>query len=128
MIVVDSSVWIGWFLRHSHKEVEKLRTADPMDIIVPDLVLTEVLQGARTEREAGIIAKELSIFGARSISSPTLAVKAAENYRMLRRRGITIRKTIDLIIGTFCIENGFALLHIDRDFHPMADHLGLALA
>ena len=55
-------------------------------------------------------------------------MKAAENYRALRRRGITIRKTIDLIIGTFCIENGFALLHMDREFHPMADHLGLALA
>ncbi|MBB4065665.1 type II toxin-antitoxin system VapC family toxin [Gellertiella hungarica] len=127
MIVVDSSVWIGWFQRHDNEQIEKLRHADPLRIFVPDLVLTEVLQGARTDSDARRIERELAIFGPSTICSPTLAIKAAENYRALRRRGITVRKTIDLIIGTFCIENGFSLLHLDRDFRPMAEHLGLKL-
>ncbi len=128
MIVVDSSVWIGWFLGHDNEQVRKLGTIDALDILVPDLVLTEVLQGVRTERQASLIRSELFLFGVCSVTSPILAVKAAENYCLLRRQGITIRKTIDLIIGTFCIENRFSLLHMDRDYEPMAERLGLRLA
>ena len=70
----------------------------------------------------------LSEFPCVAMMSPQLAIKAAANYRFLRGRGYTIRKNNDLIIGTYCIENGYELLHNDRDFQPMADHLGLQLA
>lgn len=128
MIVIDSSVWIDWFRNATNEQTAKLATVNPMRVLVADLVVAEVLQGARSDVDARIIENELSAFGIWPISSATIAIKAAENYRLLRRRGITIRKTIDLIIGTFCIENGYALLHSDRDFQPMAVHLGLKLA
>lgn len=128
MIVVDTSVWIDLFVNRETETVLKLQKIDPVDLIVVDLVAVEVLQGVRTERQARRIEEEFRIFGIQPACSPDLAIKAAGNYRRLRSRGITIRKTIDLIIGTFCIENGHALLHADRDFVPMAEHLGLVLA
>lgn len=128
MIVVDSSVWIDLFVNRETETVLKLQKIDPVDLIVVDLVAVEVLQGVRTERQARRIEEEFRIFGIQPACSPDLAIKAADNYRRLRSCGITIRKTIDLIIGTFCIENGHALLHADRDFVPMAEHLGLVLA
>lgn len=128
MILVDSSVWIHWFANYTNQHTAKLAKLDPMAIIVADLVVTEVLQGARTEASARQIEDLLSAFGILTICSPSIAIKSAENYRILRKRGITIRKTIDLIIGTFCIETGYSLLHADRDFDVMAAHLGLRLA
>ena len=90
-----------------------------------DLILCDILQGFRTETEARFVERTLSRFEAVTLCSPELAVKAAANYRFLRTRGITIRKTIDVIIGTFCIERGHHLLHSDRDFEPMERLLGL---
>lgn len=128
MIVVDSSVWIAKFRGTSCREVGLLDgLIDDGTLLLGDAVLLELLQGVRTERELNQVFRELNAFDIQHMLSPTLAIKAAENYRALRRRGITIRKTIDLIIGTFCIENGFSLLHLDRDFRPMAEHLGLRL-
>ena len=101
---------------------------DPSDIVVGDLILLEVLQGARSERHAAIIEQSLREFTIRSMLDDDLAVRAARNYRLLRERGVTVRKTIDVIIGTFCIREGHALLHDDRDFNPMAEHLGLRIA
>lgn len=104
----------------------KLRAiADPSDIIVGDIVLLEVLQGARDDAHAAIIERNLRQFPIASMISDSLAVQAARNYRQLRDRGVTVRKTIDMIIGTFCIEQGHELLHDDRDFDPMAQYLGL---
>lgn len=129
MIVVDSSVWIAHLRDRDTPEVRKLRALDdPSEILIGDLILLEVLQGARSERLAGLLERHLRQFAIASMLSPALAPRIARNYRFLRDRGITVRKTIDMIIGTFCIEGGHRLLHADRDFEPMVEHLGLRTA
>ncbi|MBY3180767.1 PIN domain nuclease [Rhizobium sp. 25PS6] len=129
MIVVDSSVWIAHLRGVESAARWRLQNIeDPLDIVVGDLILLEVLQGARNERHASVIEESLRQFTVSPMLGDSLAVKAARNYRLLRERGITVRKTIDVIIGTFCIEEGYALLHDDRDFDPMTEHLGLKIA
>ncbi len=128
MILVDSSVWIEHMRNSITKQVRFLRSLRGSDILLGDLILLELLQGARSDRHASDLALELSEFKTASLSDPALAVVAARNYRFLRSRGITIRKTVDLIIATFCIESGHELLQSDRDFRPFRDHLGLVLA
>lgn len=126
MILVDSSVWISHFNQALTRPVEYLRELIAVEpILVGDLMLCEILQGFRSEPAARLAERALRRFEIVSLCNPELAIKAAENYRFLRRRGITVRKTIDLIIGTFCIEHGHALLHSDRDFEPMERLLGL---
>jgi predicted nucleic acid-binding protein len=88
-------------------------------------VLLEVLQGARDDRHAQDVETELRVFRIERMLNDDVAVKAARNYRMLRGRGITVHKTVDLIIATFCVERGHSLLHDHRDFDVMAPHLGL---
>ncbi|GLS41969.1 ribonuclease VapC [Mesorhizobium tianshanense] len=129
MIVVDSSVWIAHLRNTDSVSVGKLRHLDDtQEILVGDLILLEVLQGARNEPHAQLIERNLRQFAIVPMLDPATAVEAARNHRMLRQRGITIRKTIDMIIGTFCIRGGHALLHDDRDFDPMVHYLGLQLA
>ena len=131
MIVVDSSVWIANLRGADSEAVRKLyafAASDDDQILVGDLVLLEVLQGARDEAQAARIEQNLRQFPVMPMLDGRLAVRAAYNYRSLRGRGITVRKTIDMIIGTFCIEGGHTLLHDDRDFDPMAQHLGLQVA
>jgi predicted nucleic acid-binding protein len=126
MIVVDSTVWVSHFSDVLHEEVIRLRSIDQADeIIVGDIVLMEVLRGARSERDAKAIERRLSLFALERMLDERLAAVAARNYRILRSRGITPRSSIDLIIGTFCIERGHSLLHRDRDYLPMQEHLGL---
>ena len=126
MILVDSSVWIGHFNQVLTRLFEYLRELIPIEpILVGDLMLCEILQGFRSESAARLAERSLRQFEIVSLYDPELAVKAAANYRLLHRRGMTIRKTIDVIIGTFCIERGHALLHSDRDFEPMERLLGL---
>jgi predicted nucleic acid-binding protein len=127
MIVVDSSIWIGQLRRSRSDKIETLaRIRNPAtSILVGDLVLLEVLQGARNDRHAAEIERELRVFRIERMLDDGIAVKAAANYRALRDRGITVRKTIDLIIATFCVERGHSLLHDDRDFDPVAAPLGL---
>jgi predicted nucleic acid-binding protein len=127
MIVVDSSVWIGQLRRSRSDKTETLESIrnPATSILVGDLVLLEVLQGARNDRHAAKIERELRVFRIERMLDDGIAVKAAANYRALRDRGITVRKTIDLIIATFCVERGHSLLHDDRDFDPVAAHLGL---
>lgn len=126
MIVVDSSVWIDFLNGRQAAHVERLRATLGVDqIIVGDLMLCEVLQGLGTERDARQVETLLRRFEIVPMAGDEIAVSAARNFRSLRRRGVTIRKTIDLLIGTWCIENGRALLHHDSDFRPMAQHLGL---
>ena len=96
-------------------------------LLVGDLVLCEVLQGLANEREAALVERVLRRFIVESTVSPALASKSAANYRALRARGIMARRTIDMLIGTFCIEHGHLLLHSDRDFDPMERHLGLSV-
>lgn len=130
MIVVDSSVWIAQLRGQATAPVQRLRALvaeDDDQVLIGDLILLEVLQGARDDAHAARIERALRAFAIAPMLDPTIAVQAARNYRLLRARGITIRKTIDMIIGTFCLLGGHALLHDDRDFDPMAEHLGLRI-
>lgn len=128
MIVVDSSVWIASLRRQRSRAVLRLQAAvesEDDQILIGDLILLEVLQGARDEAYAARIERNLRNYPIASMLDETIAVQAARNYRRLRARGIMVRKTIDMIIGTFCLAGGHALLHDDRDFDPLAEHLGL---
>ena len=128
MIVVDSSVWIAQLRAQATPAALRLRAIVEEDddrILVGDLILLEVLQGARDEAHAARIERNLRSYPIAPMLDEAIAVEAARNYRVLRARGVTVRKTIDLIIGTFCQVGGHALLHDDRDFDPMAAHLGL---
>lgn len=126
MIVVDSSVWIDFLNGRRASHVVALQAALGKEgIIVGDLMLCEVLQGLDSERTAQQVEALLRRFEIVSMAGDAIAVLAARNFRSLRRRGITVRKTIDLLIGTWCIENRRPLLHNDGDFRPMAQHLGL---
>ncbi len=131
MIVVDSSVWIANLRGTESEAVRKLRgfvETEDDQIVVGDLILLEVLQGARDEAQATRVERNLRRYPVVSMLDDRLAVRAAHHYWSLRGRGITMRKTIDMIIGTFCIEGGHTLLHDDRDFGQMAQHLGLQIA
>ncbi len=126
MIVVDSSVWIDFLNGRDAPHVRGLRAIlGTEEILVGDLMLCEVLQGLDSERAARDVEALLRRFSIVPMAGEAIAILAARNFRSLRRRGITVRKTIDLLIGTWCIENRRPLLHNDGDFRPMARHLGL---
>ena len=126
MIFVDSSVLIDYFNGKENWQVEKLDEMLGKDIVViGDYVLVEVLQGFKNDKDYETAKSILSSFPCFNICGEEIAIKSANNYRKLRKRGITIRKTIDVIISTFCIENDLILLHNDKDFFPFEKHLGL---
>ncbi|WP_207461639.1 PIN domain nuclease [Azospirillum sp. SYSU D00513] len=126
MIVVDTTVWVDFFRGADTAQVRKLKALLGRGLIlVGDIVLLEVLQGVRNDAEAGRVEQALRAHAVEAMLSPEVTPKVAANYRALRAKGITVRKTIDMIIGTFCVEGGYALLHNDRDFEPMRQHLGL---
>jgi predicted nucleic acid-binding protein len=126
VILVDSSVWIDLFNGIDNHGVLIVReNVGRGTLIVGDLMLAEVLQGFRTEREAVLATEALEAFTQVAIVDASIAKRAAEHYRHLRRLGVTIRKTIDLLIATRCIDKGWLLLHNDRDFEPLREHLGL---
>ena len=126
MIVVDSSVWIDFLNGRNAPHVQRLRTVLGTDeVIVGDLMVCEVMQGLDSERAAREVETLLRRFEIVAMAGDAIAVAAAGHFRSLRRRGITVRKTIHLLIGTWCIENRRPLLHNDSDFHPMTRHLGL---
>jgi predicted nucleic acid-binding protein len=126
VIVVDSSVWIAYFRAVDNVSTRKLDALDlDLSLLVGDIVLLEVLRGARNASDARRIERELRRFDVVPMLGEALAIEAARNYRFLRGLGITLRKVPDLIIGTYCIEHGHILLHDDRDFEPMREHLGL---
>jgi predicted nucleic acid-binding protein len=128
MILVDSSVWIAHLRNQGTAAVGKFRSIrDPNEILVGDLIIVEVLQGARDEAHAARLEAILRRYVFESMLGSDLAVTAARNYRALRGKGITVRTTVDLIIATFCVERGHALLHDDRDFDPLAAYLGLTV-
>ena len=128
MILVDSSVWIAYFNGNPTPSADLLdHLLDEADqtIVVGDLVLFEVLRGFRHDRDFEQARRWLGRLPCVEIGGERLALRAAAHYRSLRRRGLTIRSPIDTLIATFCIEEGFVLLHDDRDFDPFAAHLGL---
>ncbi len=128
MIVVDSSVWIDLFEANATPQAVFLREIlGVSEVGIPDLALTEVLQGTRSDRAFANAHRILrSMFLIETVGS-AVAVQAARNYRHLRSFGITVRKTIDTLIATRCIMDGHELLHNDRDFDPFAEHLGLVV-
>ncbi|MBK7792209.1 MAG: PIN domain nuclease [Betaproteobacteria bacterium] len=126
MIVVDSSVWIDYFRGRATPQVETLDALLGVEpVATGDLMLTEVLQGFASDRDFNRARKLLMSLVIVDLAGPSIAVKAAENFRALRRLGISVRKTIDTVIATHCIENRLPLLYSDRDFDPFVEHLGL---
>ncbi|MBS0318080.1 MAG: PIN domain nuclease [Proteobacteria bacterium] len=128
MLVVDSGVWIDFFnARDTAARVELRRLLDDGQtrLVVPDLVLYEVLRGFREERtlrQARLLLQTLSV---EPCGGEDIALAAAEHYRQMRARGITVRSGIDVLIAAFCIENDYLLLHSDRDFDAIAAQRGL---
>jgi predicted nucleic acid-binding protein len=128
MIVVDASVWVDFFNGKPSREAESLAALLGKErIIVGDLTRTEVLSGFTLDRDFRRASALLEACEYRSMVGQYVAVKAASNYRVLRKKGITVRKTIDVLIGTFCIINELPLLHRDRDFEALEEHLGLSI-
>lgn len=126
MILVDSSVWIDYFNGTETSQTEWLDSAlGSTPIIMGDLILTEVLQGFQNQKEFETAKNLLLDMPFMAMVGREIALASAENYRSLRRRGVTVRKTIDILIGTFCIHYQLPLLHDDRDFEPMVNFLGL---
>lgn len=129
MILVDSSVWIDYFRGTQNTQTEKLDgllSSEP--VAVGDLILTEVLQGFGSERDFNEARRLLTSLLIVELGGQDVAIQAARNFRILRGQRITIRKTIDTIIATRCIESGFILLYSDRDFDPFVQYLGLRSA
>ena len=126
MILVDSSVWIDYFSGNNSTEADFLdRTLGNRAVAIGDLILTEVLQGFRHEKDyktAKSLLLELTVF---ELLGKKIAIKSADNFRKLRKQGITIRKTADVIIASYCIEHNLPLLFSDKDFQPFVEHLGL---
>jgi hypothetical protein len=129
MILVDSSVWIDYFNGKKSRQTNWLDISlGCTPVIMGDLILTEVLQGFKNDKEF-MIAKDLLLgLPFMTMGGQDLALESAKNYRVLRKNGITVRKTIDVIIGTFCIHYQLPLLHDDKDFDPMVRFLGLMTA
>jgi predicted nucleic acid-binding protein len=126
LILVDSSVWIDYFRGAATPQAEKLDGLLGREpLAIGDLILTEVLQGFASERDFNRARKLLTSLTVAPLGGEEVAIQAARNCRTLRRRGVTVRKTIDTIIATRCIESGYELLHSDRDFDAFAEHLGL---
>lgn len=126
MIVVDSSVWIDYFNGRITPQTDRLDALlGKEEILIGDLILTEVLQGFRREADFQQAVELFAALEYRDMVGRDVAAASSRNYRFLRERGVTVRKTVDVIIGTFCLTAGYPLLHADRDFGPMVAHLGL---
>jgi predicted nucleic acid-binding protein len=129
LILVDSSVWIDYFKGAATAQTEKLDMLLGREpLAIGDLILTEVLQGFSAERDFNEARKMLTSLTVVELGGQRIAIQAARNFRKLRNLGVTVRKTIDTVIATRCIESGYELLHSDRDFEPFVQHLGLRVA
>ena len=125
MILVDTSVWIDYFngiINSQTNQLDSLILSE--QIIMGDIILAEILQGFKNDSDYTKALEYLNYLKCYSISNKEIAIKSADNFRQLRKKGVTIRKTIDMLIATFCIENNIPLLHNDRDFTPLQE-LGL---
>ncbi len=129
MIIVDSSVWIDFFNGASTKESNYLDAVLGNEMVgMGDLILVEILQGFRQDIEYEKAKKRLQVLPIHTLLEPKRAIICAQNYRKLRKKGITIRKTADVIVASFCISEGHKLLFSDRDYQPFVEHLGLQSA
>jgi predicted nucleic acid-binding protein len=126
LILVDSSVWTDYFNGNLTWQTDVLdQYLSDRPIIMGDLVLTEFLQGFKSNKDFNIARSFLHALPFRQMGGYEVAIQSAQTYRKLRKMGITVRKTIDVIIATFCIIEGLSLLHDDRDFDPISDYFPL---
>lgn len=129
MILVDSSVWIDYFRGTTTPQTDRLDELLGQEVLATgDLILAEVLQGFAAERDFNQAKKMLTSLEIVDLVGKDIAIQAARNFRTLRALGVTVRKTIDTVIATRCIESDYALLYSDRDFDPFVEHLGLVSA
>ncbi|MBP6218328.1 MAG: PIN domain nuclease [Oligoflexales bacterium] len=128
MIIVDSSVWIDYFNGTENRETNLLdKILDEQLLGVLDLIYIEVLQGFSKDKDYKIAEKLFSSLSFYESSGKELADAAIKNFRFLRKKGVTVRKTIDVIIASFCVSHDFSLLHRDKDFLPMGKFLNLKM-
>ena len=128
MVIVDTTVWIDYLRGIVSKETSWFESElKSQRFGLTDLILCEVLQGVRNENVAQQVLRELSLFEIYNTAGGDLAVAAARNFRLLRQQGRTVRKTIDGLIATFCMSQGFSLLHSDRDYNHFEEFLGLSV-
>jgi predicted nucleic acid-binding protein len=126
MTIVDTTVWVDYLLNVENLQTLWLdRELSGGSLGLTDLVLCEVLQGLCSDRQFDAVRRQLLAYPVFNTGGEEMAVASAHNYRRLRARGLTVRKTIDCIIATYCIRHGHTLLHNDRDFDPFEQHLGL---
>ena len=126
MILVDASVWIDYFRGLVNPQTDLLdQLLDREPLAIGDLILAEVLQGFYQDRDFNQAREMLTSLTVVELGGQEIAIQAAKNFSTLRKLGVTVRKTIDVIIATRCIEDGYQLLHNDRDFDPFCTHLGL---
>lgn len=129
MILVDSSVWIDYFRGTATPQTERLDSILGVEpVVTGDLILTEVLQGFVTDHDFNRAKQLMASLDVLDLAGHTIAIQTARNYRRLRTLGVTVRKTIDIVIATRCIESGLLLLYSDRDFDPFVEYLGLCSA
>jgi len=128
MIVADTTAWIDYFNGIDGPHTDALDyELEHNRIVTGDIIIVEFLQGFREEKQYRLAKELMDSLEYQDFLGKDIAYKAAQNFRRLRKKGITVRKTIDMIIGTFCIENGYELIHNDRDFDPIEGYLGLVV-
>lgn len=129
MVIVDSSVWIDYFNGRDTAQTNKLDDLLSSEAVgLGDLILVEVLQGFREDKDYQIAKQLLTSLTVFNLLGSDIAVKSVNHFRSLRKRGVTVRKTADVVIATFCIENNYPLLFSDKDFIPFMNFLGLIAA
>ncbi len=128
MILVDTSVWIDYFNGIENDQTNSLdQSLSEQSVLVGDIILAEILRGFDSDRDFKKAKEALNHLNYVQLGGKSLAIKAAANVRFLRSKGVTIRKTVDMLIGSWCIEHGVELLHNDKDFNQMAIHLPLKI-
>ena len=128
MILVDTGVWIDYFNGVENKQTESLdRILSEQTVLVGDIILTEILQGFDSDKEFRLAKQALEPLDCVHLGGKSLAIKAASNFRFLRSKGVTVRKTVDMLIGSWCIEHEVELLHNDKDFDQIATQLPLKI-
>jgi len=128
VILVDTGVWIDYFNGVENKQTESLdRILSEQSVLLGDIILTEILQGFDSDKEFRLAKQALEPLDCVHLGGKSLAIKAASNFRFLRSKGVTVRKTVDMLIGSWCIEHEVELLHNDKDFDQIATQLPLKI-
>lgn len=126
MTLIDTSVWIDFLNGHQTPQTSSLlQLMDAGEVLLGDLIVTEVFQGIRHKKDLSRANELFSLYPCVSLASCESALTAAQHYRKLRKRGATVRKTMDILIASYCIEQKIPLLFADRDFLPLAEYCGL---